>query len=47
MVGSRRRVYHFTSQIIEPIPVILQITDDKAVQQTHHALDQKIHGCVI
>ena len=47
MVGSRRRVYHFTLQVIEPIPVILQIADDKAVQQTHHALDQKIHRCVI
>ena len=47
MVCSRRRVYHFTLQIIEPIPVILQIADDKAVQQTHHTLDQKIHRCVI
>ena len=43
MVGSRRRVDHFTLQIVEPIPVILQIADDKAVQQTHHTLDQKIH----
>ena len=39
MVGSRRRVYHFTLQIIEPIPVILQIADNKAVQQMHHTLD--------
>ena len=47
MVSPRRRVDHVALQIIEPIPVILQIADDKAVQQTHHTLDQKIHRCVI
>ena len=47
MVGSGRRVYHFTLQVIEPIAVIFQIADDEAIQQAHHALDQQLHGCVV
>ena len=47
MVGAGRLVYHSPLQIVESIPVILKIADNKAIQQPHHALDQKLHGGVV
>ena len=47
MIKSQRFIYHLSIQIIEFISVIFQITDNKAVNQTHYALDQLLHGSII
>ena len=47
MIKSQRFIYHLSIQIVEFISVIFQITDNKAVNQTHYALDQLLHGSII
>ena len=47
MIKSQRFIYHLSIQIVEFISVIFQITDNKAVNQTHNTLNQLLHGSII
>ena len=47
MIEAQRFIYHLSIQIVEFISVIFQITDNKAVNQTHNTLNQLLHGSII